>query len=98
SAICEKIYDKGYFRKFLENGRLHVRLFENLIYGFYRQYPRRFLPIILAEIVFHLLGIFEVWFILNRIDDAIPELFSAFLLESASRLLTVVFKLVPFLI
>lgn len=98
SAICEKVYDKGYFRKFLENGRLHVRLFENLIYGFYRQYPRRFLPIFLFEIVFHLLGIFEVWFILNRIGEAIPELFSAFLLESASRLITVVFKLVPFLI
>lgn len=97
SAICEKIYNKGYGRKFLENGRLHVRLFENLIYGFYRQYPRRFLPIFLCEIAFHLLGIFEVWFILNRIDEAIPELFSAFLLESASRLITVVFKLVPFL-
>ena len=98
SAICEKVYDKGYFRKFLENGRLHVRLFENLIYGFYRQYPRRFLPIFLLEIVFHLLGIFEVWFILNRITAAIPELFSAFLLDAASRLITVVFKLVPFLI
>jgi hypothetical protein len=98
SAICEKIYDKGYGRKFLENGRLHVRLFENLIYGFYRQYPHRFLPIFLFQIAFHLLGIFEAWFILNRIGEVIPELYSAFLLESVSRLITVVFKLVPFLI
>lgn len=98
SAICEKIYDKGFGRKFLENGRLHVRLFENLIYGFYRQYPRRFLPIFLFEIAFHLLGIFDVWFVLYRIGDAYPEIFTAFLLESASRLITVVFKLVPFLI
>jgi hypothetical protein len=97
SAICERVYNKGYGKKFLENGRLHVRLFENLIYGFYRQYPRRFLPIFSFEILFHLLGIFEVWFILNRIDEAIPEIFSAFLLESASRLINVVFKLVPFL-
>ncbi len=98
SAICEKIYDKGYGRTFLENGRLHVRLFENLIYGFYRRYPKRFLPIILLQVAFHSLGILEVWFVLSRISSVLPSVFTAFLLESISRIITVVFKLVPFLI
>lgn len=98
SAICNRIYEKGYLRGILEDGRLHVRLFENFIYGFYRQYPRRFLPIIGLQIVYHLLGILEVWFVLSKISDLVPSVFSAFLLESVSRLITIVFKLVPFVI
>lgn len=98
SAICERIYDRGFFKNVLEDGRLHVRLFENFIYGFYRQYPRRFLPIILLQIFYHLLGIFEAWFILSKISEQMPTIFSAFLLESVSRLITIVFKLVPFVI
>jgi hypothetical protein len=98
SALCEKIYDKGYGRSFLENGRLQVRLFENLIYGFYRQYPKRFLPIIVFQVLFHLLGILEIWIVLSRIGDALPSVFTSFLLESMSRVITVVFKLIPFLI
>jgi len=73
-----------------------VRLFENFIYGFYRRHPKRFLPICLMEAAFHLLGVFEVWFVLSRISSA--NLLSAFLLESVSRLITIVFKLIPFVI
>ena len=40
SAICESLYKRGFATGILENGRLHVRLFENLIYGFYRRYPQ----------------------------------------------------------
>ena len=98
SETCEWIYRKGYLKGLLESGRMQVRLFENLIYGFYRRYPRRFLPICLLEAVFHLLGIFEAWFILSRISEVMPTLTTAFLLESVSRLITIVFKLVPFLI
>jgi len=98
SETCEWIYRKGYLTRFLEHGRMHVRLFENFIYGFYRQYPKRFLPICLLEATYHLLGITEVWFILNKISPIPPTLISAFLLESVSRLITIVFKLVPFLI
>lgn len=98
SAICDKLYDKGFLRNILEDGRLHVRLFENLIYGFYRRYPKRFAPIIVCETLFHLLGIVEVWFILTKLGDALPNLFTAFLLESVSRLITIVFKLIPFVI
>ena len=98
SAICEWLYDKDIGKSVLEDGRLHVRLFENLIYGFYRRYPRRFLPILLLQIVYHLIGIAEVWFVLSKIGDGLPSIFNAFLLESVSRLITIVFKLVPFVI
>jgi hypothetical protein len=98
SEICEKIYQKGWGTSFLEKGRMHVRLFENLIYGFYRKYPRRFLPIVLLEIAFHALGILEVWFVLSRIGEALPTIFTAFLLESISRVITTTFKLIPFVI
>ena len=97
-SLCEWLYNRGFFKSVLENGRLQVRLFENLIYGFYRRYPQRFLPIFSLQIVYHLIGITEVWFVLSRISDALPSLFSAFLLESVSRLITIVFKLVPFVI
>jgi hypothetical protein len=98
SELCNIIYNKGYFHKFLESGRLQVRLFENLIYGFYRQHPSRFFPIIICQIIYHLLGITEILFILSRISDVIPTFYSAFLLESMSRVITVAFKLIPFAI
>lgn len=98
SEICEKLYRRGFAMNILENGRMHVRLFENLIYGFYRKYPKRFLPIVLLEIAFHALGILEVWFIMSRIGTGIPTVFTAFLLESISRVISTTFKLVPFLV
>lgn len=99
SEACEAIFRRGWLTKILLHGRLQVRLFENLIYGFYRRYPRRFLPICLFETTFHALGVLEVWFILTRIvEPAMGQFLNAFLLESVSRLITIVFKLVPFLI
>ncbi len=98
SEICEKLYRKGYLTNALEKGRMHVRLFENLIYGFYRKYPRRFLPIILLQITFHTLGILEVWLILSRISTSVPTIFTSFLLESISRVISTTFKLIPFVI
>jgi hypothetical protein len=98
SQFCEWLYNRGIAKGILEDGRLHVRLFENFIYGFYRRYPRRFLPIFLFQIAFHLLGILEVWFVLSKISAGFQSLFTAFLLESVSRLITIVFKLVPFVI
>ncbi len=98
SSLCNWLYNRHIGRTFLDSGRLQVRLFENLIYGFYRKYPKRFLPIILLQIAFHSLGILEVWFILSKLSEVIPSLFTAFLLESVSRLITIVFKLIPFVI
>jgi hypothetical protein len=98
SATCEWLYGKGIGRRFLEHGRLHVRLFENLIYGFYRRYPRRFLPICGLEAAFHILGVIEAYFILRFISEIGATWLSAFLLESVSRLILVIFKLIPFLV
>ena len=77
---------------------MHIRLFEHFIVGFYRQYPKRSLPICIFVIAYHSLGIAEVWYILSQIGDRVPHLTQAFLLESVSRLVTIVFKLVPFVI
>ncbi len=98
SNFCEFLYKRNIGKSFLESGRLQVRLFENLIYGFYRQYPKRFLPIFLCQVAFHLLGIFEAFFILTRLSDLFPNFYTAFLLESMSRLISVTFKFVPFVI
>jgi len=95
SETCERLYRKGYFVRILEAGRLQVRLFENMIFGFYRRYPKRFFPICGLESLYHILGIAEVWYILSRLHDGLPSLLTAFLLESVSRLVTILFKLIP---
>lgn len=95
SEVCEWLYRRGYFKNLLENGRLQVRLFENLIFGFYRRHPRRFLPIVGLGTVYHLLGVVEVYYVLSRLSDAVPSLLTSFLLESVSRLITILFKLIP---
>ena len=98
SWLCEFVYRKGFLTKILENGRHQVRLFENLIYGFYRRHPHRFVPICLLEGVYHALGVAEVFYILYRLNPETASLVTAFLLESISRLVTVVFKAIPFMI
>jgi len=98
SSLCSWLYNRHVGRGVLEDGRQQVRMFEDFIFGFYRKYPERFLPIFLIQTVFHALGVLEVWFILSRLSETIPSLNSAFLLESVSRVITIVFKLVPFLI
>lgn len=98
SETMEWLYQRGVLKGLLENGRLDVRLFENFIYGFYRQHPRRFIPICLLQAAYHLMGIAEVWYILNRLSETYPSLLNAFLLESVSRLITILFKLIPFMI
>lgn len=98
SSLCEWFYNRHIGRRIFENGRFQVRIFENLIFGFYRKHPRRFLPIFSFQVIFHVLGVLEVWFILSRISAIAPDLFASFLLESVSRVITIVFKLIPFLI
>lgn len=98
SNFCNWLYNRRIGRRILENGRAQVRLFEDLIFGFYRKYPRRFLPIIFFEIIFHALGIIEILFILSRISEIFPGIYGSFMLESMSRVITVVFKLIPFLV
>lgn len=95
SEVCESLYRRGYFKGLLEHGRIQVRLFENLIFGFYRRYPKRFLPIFGLGMAYHLIGVVEVYYVLSRLSDAVPSLLTSFLLESVSRLITILFKLIP---
>jgi hypothetical protein len=98
SATVEWLYHRRLLHGLLERMRHDVRRFEDLIYGFYRRYPGRFLPICGLEALYHVLGIAEVFFILTRLGDVVANLLDAFLLESVSRLVTILFKLVPFVV
>jgi hypothetical protein len=98
SNLSSWLYNRHVFRWLTGPSRFHLRAFENLIYGFYRRHPKRFLPLCGLQVLFHLFGIFEVWFVLTKISSAWPSVLSAFYLESMSRLVTIVFKLVPLMI
>lgn len=98
SNLCNWLYNRNFGTKFLESGRGQVRQFEEFIYGFYRQYPSRFAPVILFQVIYHLIGVAEVWFILSRISAVATSVYTSFLLESISRAITIVFKLIPFLV
>jgi hypothetical protein len=98
SGLAEWIYQRGFLKNILHQGRVEIRQVEDKIYGFYRRYPQRFFPIFLLEVSFHALGVFEVWFILRRISETAPDVYSCFLFETVSRAVTVFFKLVPFVI
>lgn len=98
SETLEWFHKKGIAQRKIEAMRPPVRLFENLLYGFYRKYPKRFLPLCLCEAVFHLLGATEVWFILSRLNGEFPPFLNAVLLETVSRVVLMLFKLVPFVV
>ncbi len=98
SWITRWLYNRGVLRRWLESGRAAVRQFEDLIYGFFRRHPQRFLSICVFEVLYHAFGIAEVWFILSRLSETFPSFATAYLLESISRLVTIMFKLIPFLI
>lgn len=98
SHIAGWFYERGIWRAWLETGRADIKNFEDRIYGFYRHEPRRFLPIFLLQATFHLLGILEIWLVLSFISEIPPTFFPAFLLESVSRVIIVIFKLVPFVL
>jgi hypothetical protein len=96
SFICDWIHNKGILPRIFENGRAEVHKFEDNILDFYRQHHNRFLPIIICQILNHVIGITEVLFILSKISETVPSFYSAYLLESVSRVVTITFKLIPF--
>jgi hypothetical protein len=98
SEIFNWVYKKEVLQGILKKGRKNIRLFEDLIFGFYRKHPERFFPIIICQFIYHLCGIAEILFILSKISYVIPSFYSAFLLESVSRVITIMFKLIPFAI
>lgn len=98
SAVARVATRLGLFPKFMEPVKPKIREFEDMFFNFYRKHPERFMPMVLCQVAFHSMGIFEVWFILNRIGDSYATLINAFLLESVSRAINIFFKMVPFLV
>jgi hypothetical protein len=98
SAVARVATKLGLFPRFMEPVKPKIRDFEDMFFNFYRKHPERFMPMVLCQVAFHAMGIFEVWFILNRVGDQFATLINAFLLESVSRAINIFFKMVPFLV
>lgn len=73
-----------------------VRRLEQDIYTFASRRRQTIVPLVGTELLFHALGVLEVhltlWLILG---DQTPPLVTSFILETANRLVTVLFKFVP---
>lgn len=86
------LHRRGLNAKWVEKGRI----FEDRIYGFYQCSRSRFLPILLLEACFHLTGVLEIYVTLAFISpQQPPTFFTAFILESVNRVITVAFKFIP---
>ncbi len=73
-----------------------ARTLEDRVYGFYQRNGSRFLPILFLESCFHLAGVAEIYVTLSFISpDQPPTLFTAFILESVNRVITMAFKFIP---
>jgi hypothetical protein len=69
---------------------------EDLIYSFATRHPGRAASLLAFELVFHVLGVIEMWVTLALLaGQAAPTLLSTFVLESVNRTIMVVFKFVP---
>lgn len=73
--------------------RLHA--LEEQIYTFARRRREVLAPIAAAELGFHALGVVEIYLTWWLMQGTPPPLLTAFILEGATRLITVVFKFVP---
>lgn len=81
-------------------GRLHgsrdkLHALEQNVYSFASRRSGRVLPIILLELGFHALGVLETHVTMWMILPEPPTLLTSFILETASRLITVAFKFIP---
>ena len=72
-----------------------VRQLESQIYTFASRHPRLLAPLAMAELGFHALGVAEVYLTLWLLNVPSTSLLTAFLFETANRLITVVFKFIP---
>ena len=72
-----------------------VRRLEEEIYTFASRHRHALPALALAEIGFHALGVAEIYLTLWLLGVTAPTLLTAFLFETANRLLQVVFKFVP---
>lgn len=79
----------------LHSSTAKVRALEVEIYSFAGRRRAVLVPVALLELAFHALGVIETHLTLAMILPAAPPLLVSFVMETASRLITVVFKVVP---
>lgn len=92
SAGASFLRRRGLHEKWVEKGRT----LEDRIYGFYQRNKSLFLPILLLEACFHLTGVLEIYVVLLFISPGQPPtFFTAFILESVNRVISVGFKFIP---
>ena len=92
SGAATFLHRRGLNQKWIEKSRA----VEDRVYGFYQRNGSRFLPILLLEACFHLAGIVEIYVTLYFISaQQPPTLFTAFILESVNRVITMAFKFIP---
>ena len=72
-----------------------LRVLEHDIYSFASRRPGALIPAVLLEVGFHALGVLETHLTLSSLGMA-PTLMTSFIFETASRLVVVGFKVVPF--
>lgn len=72
-----------------------IRQIEEEIYTFASRHRRALPALAAAELGFHVLGVTEIYLTLWLLSVTAPTLLTAFLFETANRLITVVFKIVP---
>jgi hypothetical protein len=92
SGAATLLHRRGLNPKWVDKSRA----VEDRVYGFYQRNGSRFVPILLLEACFHLAGVIEIYVSLYFISQQPPTLFTAFILESVNRVITMAFKFVPF--
>ena len=80
----------------LHSSTAKVRALEDEIYSFARRRRGAVVPVALLELGFHALGVLETHLTLAMILPSAPPLLVSFIMETASRLITVLFKYIPF--
>jgi hypothetical protein len=72
-----------------------VRRFLDVVFGFAFRHPEHVRPIIACEIAYQLCAVAEVYLTLVLVSPLRPTLASAVVLETVSRAITMLFKMVP---
>jgi hypothetical protein len=72
-----------------------VHAIETQMYSFASRRAGRLPGLAAAEVGFHALGVAEAWVTLRLLTGVPPTLLTCFILETANRLIQVVFKIVP---
>jgi hypothetical protein len=73
----------------------HIRAVEEQVYTFASRRGSRMIPLVLAELAFHAVGVLEAYITLWLLLGTPPSLLTAFIVETVNRLIIVVFKFVP---